>query len=144
MTLGHFEALLFALSVSFLAGLVLSALGFMPRVRYEWCRAEDRRQAEEKGAELLRSWLSPQQAKLWESHQHFYVVGCDTSTCYRVRHGRMMNIDELDSRGKSVAQWCFGPEGDLAVGDVILAQKIALETMELETLAKANRNRRWI
>jgi hypothetical protein len=34
---------------------------------------------------------------------------------------------------------CFGPQGDLAVGDVVLAQKIALETMELEALAIANR-----
>jgi hypothetical protein len=29
----------------------------------------------------------------------------------------------------------------LAVGDVMLAQKIALETIEIEALAKANRNR---
>jgi hypothetical protein len=29
----------------------------------------------------------------------------------------------------------------LAVGDVMLAQKIALETIEVEALAKANRNR---
>jgi hypothetical protein len=35
-------------------------------------------------------------------------------------------------------QWCFAPEGKLAVGDVLLAQKIALETMERETLAIAN------
>jgi hypothetical protein len=40
-----------------------------------------------------------------------------------------------------VAKWCFGPRGNLVVGDVLLAQKIALET-ELEALAKANRN--WI
>ena len=38
-------------------------------------------------------------------------------------------------------QWCFGPQGNLAVGDVMLAQKIALETIEVEALAKANRNR---
>ena len=38
-----------------------------------------------------------------------------------------------------VNQWCFGPQGNLAVGDVMLAQKIALETIEVEELAKANR-----
>jgi hypothetical protein len=43
-----------------------------------------------------------------------------------------MNVEELDSRGNIVAQWCFRPRGNLAVGDVLLAQKIALETMELE------------
>ena len=52
-----------------------------------------------------------------------------------------MNIEELDSGGNVVNQWCFGPQGNLAVGDVMLAQKIALETMEIEALAKANRNR---
>jgi hypothetical protein len=76
--------------------------------------------------------------------KYFYVTGCDTGTRYRIRAGTIMNIDELDCRGKAVAQWCFGPQGDLAVGDVMLAQKIALETMELEALSKANRNRRWI
>jgi hypothetical protein len=40
-----------------------------------------------------------------------------------------------------VNQWWFGPQGNLAVGDVMLAQKIALETIEVEALAKANRNR---
>jgi hypothetical protein len=143
MTPAYFEALLFALSISLLGSLVFS-LSSMPRVRDEWCSPEDRRQAEERGAALLRSWLSPEQSRLWESHRHFYVVGCDTNTCYRLRHGSMMNIDELDLRGKVVARWCFGPKGDLAIGDVMLAQKIALETMELEALARANCTSRWI
>jgi hypothetical protein len=52
-----------------------------------------------------------------------------------------MNIEELDSGGNVGTQWCFGPQGNLAVGDVMLAQKIALETIEVEALAKANRNR---
>jgi hypothetical protein len=51
-----------------------------------------------------------------------------------------MNIDELDGRGARVAVWCFGPEGQLPIGDVILAQKIALETNERAALAVANRN----
>jgi hypothetical protein len=37
-----------------------------------------------------------------------------------------------------VTQWCFAPQGDLAVGDVMLTQKIALETMEWKALASAN------
>ena len=40
--------------------------------------------------------------------------------------------------GRTVAQWCFAPEGKLATGDVLLAQKIALETMEQEVLTLAN------
>lgn len=41
------------------------------------------------------------------------------------RRGAAMNIDELNSDGKSVAQWCFAPQGNLVVGDVVLAQRIA-------------------
>jgi hypothetical protein len=52
-----------------------------------------------------------------------------------------MNIDELDTGGNVVNRWCFGPQGNLAIGDVMLAQKIALETIEIEALAKANRSR---
>jgi hypothetical protein len=49
-----------------------------------------------------------------------------------------MNIRQLDSVGHTIAQWCFAPEGKLATGDVLLAQKIALETMERQALALAN------
>jgi hypothetical protein len=50
-----------------------------------------------------------------------------------------MNIDELNERGTRIAVWCFGPEGPLPIGDVMLAQKLALETNEKAALAVANR-----
>jgi hypothetical protein len=49
-----------------------------------------------------------------------------------------MNVHQLDCKGREVAQWCFMPEGVVVTGDVLLAQKIALETMETEVLALAN------
>jgi hypothetical protein len=49
-----------------------------------------------------------------------------------------MNIQELGANGRTVAQWCFAPEATLAAGDVLLAQKIALETMEQRVLTLAN------
>jgi hypothetical protein len=52
------------------------------------------------------------------------VHGSDTGKRYRIRHGRMMNIDELDSVGKRVCEWCFLPEGQLAAGDVMLAPRL--------------------
>lgn len=96
------------------------------------------RRAEEKARALLRSWLTPLQAKQWDSLKEFEVNGSHTGTRYRIRRASAMNIDELDSRGQVVTQWCFAPQGDLAVGDVMLAQKIALETMEWTALASAN------
>jgi hypothetical protein len=146
MTPVQLAIFLFALSLFILAFVAFGyGLGLAIRRHSRNDRRADRDdhvRAEEKGAALLRSWLSPGQAELWDSHRVFYVFGSDTGTCYRIKYGRAMNIDELDSRGRVVARWCFGPRGNLAVGDVLLAQKIALETMELEALAKANRN--WI
>ena len=51
-----------------------------------------------------------------------------------------MNVHELDSVGNRVCEWCFLPEGKLAAGDVMLAQKIALEKFESQALAVANRS----
>jgi hypothetical protein len=101
--------------------------------------AEERGQAEEKGFALLHAWLTPEQAQQWDSRREFDVVGSDTCTRYRIRYGTAMNVHELDSAGRMVAQWCFAPQGRLVVGDVLLAQKVALETMEREALAAANR-----
>jgi hypothetical protein len=48
-----------------------------------------------------------------------------------------MNIEELTA-DDVIRRWCFAPEGASATGDVMLAQKIALETFELDALAIAN------
>jgi hypothetical protein len=66
------------------------------------------------------------------------VIGSDSGTRYRIRHGRMINIDQLDSAGKKVCMWCVVPEGNLAASDCMLAQKVALETFETKALAIAN------
>jgi hypothetical protein len=68
------------------------------------------------------------------------VTGCHTGRHYLIRHGRQANIIELDARGGRLSSWCFGPEGELPTGDILLAQKIALETDELGTIAIANRS----
>ena len=95
-------------------------------------------EAEQKARALLRAWLSPEQARQYNSQKHFEVIGSDTGTRYRIRHGNAMNIDQLDAAGNKVCGWCFIPEGELAAGDCMLAQKIALETFETKALAIAN------
>jgi hypothetical protein len=87
---------------------------------------------------LLRSWLSPEQDEQWAARGDFDVIGSDTGTRYRITPRAIMNVQQLDEDGCPVAQWCFAPEGYLATGDVLLAQKIALETMEREALAIVN------
>ena len=124
----------FAAPVMLVLGL---ALAVVTDPRIQW-RIRARRPAEKRGIALLRSWLTLEQTEQWDAREEFEVIGCETGTRYRITRGTMMNIHELDWTGKTVAQWCFGPEGKLATGDVLLAQKIALETMEHRALSLAN------
>ena len=99
-----------------------------------------RREAEQRAYALLTEWLSPEQIAQLERHGYFEVRGSHSGTCYRVHRERNMNIDQLDGEGSRVAVWCFGPMGNLPLGDNLLAQKIALETDEQAALAVANRS----
>lgn len=98
-----------------------------------------RKRAESRGLKLLKQWLSPAQREQYQTQQFFEVTGCDTGARYRIRHGTQMNIEQLDEKGRKVCGWCFLPEGGLVAGDVMLAQKIALETNERAALKVANR-----
>jgi hypothetical protein len=108
------------------------------RWRYPDCAGRGR--AEEKARALLKEWLSPAQLAQYESDGYFQVTGSHSGKRYRVRRDRLMNVDELDGCGTRVAVWCFGPEGYLPVGDVMLTQKIALETDEQAAFVIANRS----
>jgi hypothetical protein len=90
-----------------------------------------------RGITLLREWLSTQQRRQLDSYDYFEVVGCDSGKSYRVQHGVCQNVLELDADGRPRMGWCFIPEGNLVPGDVMLAQKIALETDEWSALAIA-------
>jgi hypothetical protein len=98
-----------------------------------------RGEAEQRAGALLRRWLSPAQLAQYERTGRFEVVGSDTGKRYRIHPHKQMNIEELDERGAFVTSLCFAPEGNLPVDDIMLAQKIALETDERATLAIANR-----
>jgi hypothetical protein len=97
---------------------------------------------DQKADALLKEWLSPEQRATLESYGHFEVRGSHTGKCYRICRGRNMNIEELGKNGAQVAVWCFGPAGHLPLGDVMLTQKLALETNEQAALRVANRLRR--
>jgi hypothetical protein len=120
---------------------LIAALTFSAVTDLRTPRGALRRQAEEKGLILLRSWLTPEQDEQWRRENEFEVVGCDTGTRYRLTNGTNMNIIELDSDGRSVRRWCFTPVGPIVQADMLLAQKIALETMETNARTVANSQR---
>jgi len=100
-------------------------------------REASRPKKEVRGLTLLRQWLSPDQLSQFDRYEHFEVVGCQTGRRYRIRYGTATNIYELDEYGHPKEGWCFVPLGSLVAGDVMLAQKIALETDELNALQVA-------
>jgi hypothetical protein len=106
------------------------------RKRYrEWPTQESR---EARGITLLSEWLTIDQRAQFEAEKCFEVIGCDTGKRYRILHGTAVNVHELNEDGRPLMGWCFVPRGDLVPGDVMLAQKIALETNERAALAVAN------
>jgi hypothetical protein len=118
----------------------MNALSFwrLLRMVWEWFRdAGPAREPERRSLMLMRRWLSPTQREQFDARGYFDVVGSHTGRRYRIRVGTSTNIHELDSFERSVARWCFLPSECLPAGDVMLAQKIALENDEPSALAVA-------
>nr|WP_244065838.1 hypothetical protein [Bradyrhizobium sp. Ce-3] len=102
-----------------------------------WDRWQAYEQRESRGLALLSAWLSPEQRAQFEKHRRFDVIGSESGKRYRICYGISTNVYELDGRDRVVLGWCFRPVGPLVAGDVMLAQKIALETDERATLMVA-------
>jgi hypothetical protein len=100
-------------------------------------REASRPAREVRGIALLREWLSADQLGQFSRYGYFEVTGCQTGKRYRVLYATGTNIHELDEYGHPVIGWCFVPVGSLVPGDVMLAQKIALETDESAALQVA-------
>jgi hypothetical protein len=96
-------------------------------------------EAHARGMRLLSENLSRAQRDQYERCGYFDVVGGKTGRRYRIKKGFQMNVVQLDTKGRPVCSLCFMPEGDLVVGDMMLAQKLALELFEPDTLKVANK-----
>ena len=98
---------------------------------------------DERGSRLLALNLTPEQREQYSKYCDFDVVGGNTGRRYRIRYGNAMNIQQLDQNGREVQLLCFAPRGLLPIGDVMLAQKLALELFETDALRIANRSLAW-
>jgi hypothetical protein len=88
---------------------------------------------------LLRNWLSRAQWAQFAEQGYFEVVGGETGKQYRIYAGAAANVCEVDEKGRPKLGLCFRPIGELPIGDVMLSQKIALESCESRALAVARR-----
>ena len=108
------------------------------RIAWEWFRhVGPSREPERRSLKLMRRWLSVAQREQFDTRGYFDVVGSHTGRRYRIKIGTSTNIIELDSSEHAVARFCFVPSEILPAGDVMLAQKIALENNEQSALAVA-------
>ena len=92
--------------------------------------------------QLLSEILSPDQRSQYSAYGYFEVTGGQTGKRYRIKAGSQMNVEELDASVGWVRSLCFLPTGRVPVGDVMAAQKLALELMEVEVLDIARPN--WL
>jgi hypothetical protein len=99
---------------------------------WDWWQAHDKIEA--RGIALLCDWLFPQQLSQFKRRKSFDVVGSESGKRYRICYGTSTNVYEMDPKEHVVVGWCFRPVGSLVAGDVMLAQKIALETNERAAL----------
>jgi hypothetical protein len=80
-----------------------------------------------------------EQRAQFDALNYFEVVGRTTRKRYLIHYRTSANVHEVDGTGNPKMGWCFKPVGYLVPGDVMFAQKIALETDEVGALAVANR-----
>jgi hypothetical protein len=93
---------------------------------------------EQRGTALLLANLTPRQRHQYLRDRHFDVIGGVSRTRYRLWHCFQQNVEELDTDGRRRWIWCFHPRETLVVGDVLLAQKTALELFEPEAIRVAH------
>jgi hypothetical protein len=99
-----------------------------------------RAMARQRGLELLKANLTPDQLNQFLIYRRFDVVGGVSGRTYRIHMATgPMHVEELDHRGHCVRRLCFYPKGRLVDGDIMLAQKVALEAFEVQALTVANK-----
>ena len=122
----------------------MNGLGLIRTFWHWFCALGHANEPEQRSQRLLRDWLSTDQRAQYDRCRYFDVIGCHSGRRYRIWHGTVSNITELDNNGHPIFGWCFVPRDNLASGDVMLAQKIALETDEMGALKIArNFAPRW-
>lgn len=95
------------------------------------------RLAQQRATALLLENLTLEQRTQYRNFEYFEVIGGESGRRYRIWRRTHQNIEELDRWGDRRCIWCVGPTG-VAMEDILLAQKTALELFEFEALRIAN------
>ena len=99
---------------------------------------EKRDAAQRKAEELLCGVLDEGQLEQFKKTKWFFVVS-QSGRRYRIRHGWIENIDELDRNDMVIAKHCIHPYSRVPIEDSMLIQKLMLEADEKRFEEIANR-----
>jgi hypothetical protein len=100
-------------------------------------RVAAERQADGKARALLESVLHWDDLAAFKRHGHLVVHG-RSGRRYRLRQGRVANIDVIGRDGRILHRLCAHPDRTMPALDIMLAQKLWLETDEAEFVSRAN------
>jgi len=103
-------------------------------------------EAEHKADRTLREFLTVAQRETWDHHRFIVIHGGASNSPYilvgrshtNIYRSELSHMTFFRGRARMFRKLCFIPRQQLPLGDVILLQKLALETNETETLALAN------
>lgn len=93
--------------------------------------------AERRARDLLLSCLTEEQRRTLERSDCFRCVS-DLGEIFEITKRRVHGVFKLDARGIRTQEWCVTPFGEFPLYDVMLAQKLALETDSRALAARAN------
>lgn len=110
-----------------------------PTPQQKWARYLIWERPKRKALALLLRLLREDQLAEFCEHKHFHVVGGHTGTRYRIRKGRIGNVDVYNN-GVIIHRLCAHPNIGCPDIDVMIAQKLHLESPEdeLPFVQKAN------
>lgn len=94
--------------------------------------------AESKARQLLYEFLDDTQKEMLEKYEYFLVLG-KSGKLYRLRPGRVGNIDQIGLDGCVETRWCVHPDTKLPSCDDLVAQLLHLRTDDEKLLRVANR-----
>jgi len=99
--------------------------------------SEQRDEIELRAKNLLLSCLTPDQRTMYEREQKFRVVS-NRGNVFELHHKRLHGVYRLDMQGKKIEEWCVSPHGRIPICDVLLSQKVMLESDEDSLRRDAN------
>jgi alkanesulfonate monooxygenase SsuD/methylene tetrahydromethanopterin reductase-like flavin-dependent oxidoreductase (luciferase family) len=102
-------------------------------------RDKEREEAQRKAKELLRGILDKKQLEQFNKTKWFFVVG-ESGKRYRIRHGWVGNVDEINQDDMVVATYCIHPQIRVPIEDSMAIQKLMLEANESMFKQVANRD----